>query len=360
MSLTNRDDVRGLLSICLVGVNVVSDSLFQYSTRCCISLLKAGYACSLTAGTDEETIETTEKSAIVFISHIDVAEQIVAVLSELHNCGHFSYSKFQRVVPTFAELQILADRLKSELRTWEAAMSKARDDFLCLNFFRSVELRLIVEELMHEKSTQPKEKLEHCLDLLKWTGVPAADLEAVRRLAARSMVSQSVTQIAKYSHDGKDNLIYNCLRIISSVIESSIFERKFNGGSATEKLEGKHGIILADVDDSQGELDAVATLFAERDLVLHGNASNVIVCGPLTAWEDVYLLILRYLKNVGQKDYFFCIAYIERLSFECLSQLLTLLQKVVYEYPICENELALVSCSRSKILRTLSQRLQVL
>ena len=300
----------------------------------------------------------------MFINHINVAEQIVAMLTELHNCGHFSYAKFQRVVASFAELQILTDLLVSELRTWKAAMSRARDEFLCLNFFRSVDLRLIVDQLMNEKSTQSKEKLEHCLDLFKWAGVPSIDLEAVKRLAVRSMIPQSVTEIAKSSHDGKDHLIYNCLRMISSVIESSIFQKKFvknlDGEAATDKLKGRQGIILADVEDPQGEFDAVATLFAERGLILHGNASNVIVCGPLTAWEDLYLLTLRYLNNLGQRNYFFCIVYVERLSFDCLAQLLAFLEKVVHEYPIPENELALVSCSRSKILQTVSQRLEVL
>lgn len=311
------------------------------------------------ANTDDEAIETTDrKSAILFISHTNVTEQIIATLTELHNCGHFSYSKFDRVVPSFAELQTLTDLLKFELLTWKAAMSRARGDFLCLNFFRSVELRLIVEELMHVKSTQPEERLEQCLDLCKWTGVPSIDLEAVKRLAARSMVPQSVAQIFHSSHDGKDHLIYNCLRIISGVMESSIFQRKFVKNSAESK--GKPRIVLADVDDSQCEIDAVATLFAERKLVLHGSARNVIVCGPRTAWEDLYLLTLRYLNNVGQGDYFFCVAYIERLSFDCLAQLLALLQKLVHEYPVSTNELALVSCSRSKILQTLSQRLQVL
>ncbi|KAG0610191.1 hypothetical protein M758_7G045200 [Ceratodon purpureus] len=305
-------------------------------------------------GTDEE-IETSERSAIVFISHIDVAEQIVAVLTKLHSCGHFSYAKFERVIPSFAELQILADLLKSELGCWEGAMAKARNDFLCLNFFRSVELRLIVQEIMQNKSNQSEEKLEHCLDLFKWTGISSVNLESVRRLASRSKVPQSVTQIANRN----EGLIYNCLRIISSVIDSSIFQRKFNGRPANDKAEGRQGIILADVDDPQGELNAIATLFAERDLVLQGSASHVIICGPLTAWEDIYLLTLRYLKNVGQKDYFYCIAYIERLSFDCLSQLLTLFQNIVNEYPVCENELGLVSCSRSKILQTLSQRLQI-
>lgn len=317
------------------------------------------------AGTDAETVDTTEEFAVVFISHIDVAEKIVAVLTELHSCGHFSYAKFDRVVPSFAELQTLTDFLKSELATWNAALLRARKEFLCLNFFRSVELRLILQVLLlnHESSTEPAEKLEHCLDLFKWAGVPSIDLNAVQKSVVRNLVPQLVTQIAESTHDGKEDLIYDCLRRISFVIELSIYQVKKNldaDSSAPEKSKGRQGIILADVDDPQGELAAVATLFSERELILHGNARNVIVCGPLTAWEDLYLLILRYLNNLGREDYFYCIAYVERLSFDCQAQLVAFLQNIVHEYQIRENELALVSCSRSKFLYSLSQRLQVL
>jgi len=323
------------------------------------------------AGTDEEAIETTEKCAVVFISHIDVAEQIVAILTELHSCGHFSYTKFERVVSSFVELQTLTDLLKSELAIWNAALLRARKEFSCLNFFRSVELRLILEVLLSkhsyqvESSTERAKILEHFLDLYKWAGVPSIVLNVVQNLAARNLVPQLVSQIAESTHDGKGDLIYKCLGRISSVIESSIFQEKIvkkcvADSSATEKSKGRLGIILAEVDDPKGELDAVAALFSERDLILHGNASNVIVCGPSTAWEDLYLLILRYLNNVGREDYFYCVAYVERLSFDCQAQLVTFIQNIVYEYPIRENELALVSCSRSKFLHTLSQRLQVL
>lgn len=317
------------------------------------------------AGTDAEIIETTEKCAVVFITHIDVAEQIVAILTKLHSCGHFSYAKFERVVPSFAELQTLTDFLESELVTWNAALLRAREDFLCLNFFRSVELRLILEVLLLMHNDWSKES-EHFSDLFKWAGTPFIDIFSIKILAERSYFSQLVTQIAESKHDGKEDLIYDCLHRISHVVESSIFQEKtvkknFDAdSSANEKSKGRQGIILADVDDPQGELDAVATLFSERDLILHGNASKVIVCGPLTAWEDLYLLMLRYLNNQGQRDYFYCLACVERLSFDCQAQLLTFIQKIYYDYPIRENELALVSCSRSRFLHTLSQRLQVL
>ncbi len=158
-------------------------------------------------------------------------------------------------------------------------------------------------------------------------------------------------------------LVVGCVLYGSSFsfAASSKTVKNFDADSpATEKSKSRVGITLADVDDPLGELDAVATLFSERDLILRGNASNVIVCGPSTVWEDLYLLILRYLNDLGRENYFYCIVDVERLSFDCQAQLVTFIQNIVYECQICENELALVSCSQSKFLHTLSQRLQVL
>lgn len=190
------------------------------------------------------------------------------------------------------------------------------------------------------------------------------DTVAAQQLASRDLLSDVVSQVAETKGDGVEDSIYLCLARLATVMETHIFQKKIveecDAGSTSKQSQGRPGIILADVGDPQRELDAVVTLFSERHLVLHGNASNVIVCGPLTAWEDLYLLLLRYLNNLGRDNYFYCLACVERLSFDCQAHLVTFIQNMVKEFPTRENELALVSCSPSKFLHTLSQRLQVL
>nr|XP_024402110.1 uncharacterized protein LOC112295119 isoform X3 [Physcomitrium patens] len=311
------------------------------------------------AGADAESIDTTDKNALTFISHIDVAENLVEILTELHNCGHFSYATFQKVVSDFASLQILNDQLKCELSTWKAALLRARKDFQCLNFFRSVEIRFILEVLMLQKTAPFGEKLEHCLDLFKWTRVSLVHLTGFKEEAASRGVLENVFRIAKLRHIAEESLIYSCLRDFSSVIESIIFQRNPDAKAARSKSRNSDGIILADVDDPQDELNVVVTLFSERDLYLHGSASNVIVCEFSTAWEDLYLLLLRYLNNEESEYNFYCVVYLERLSYDCQAQLLAMLEQIAQRRPVGDSELALVSCSRSKFLLTLSQRLQI-
>lgn len=260
----------------------------------------------------------------------------------------------------FASLQILNDQLKCELSTWKAALLRARKDFQCLNFFRSVEIRFILEVLMLQKTAPFGEKLEHCLDLFKWTRVSLVHLTGFKEEAASRGVLENVFRIAKLRHIAEESLIYSCLRDFSSVIESIIFQRNPDAKAARSKSRNSDGIILADVDDPQDELNVVVTLFSERDLYLHGSASNVIVCEFSTAWEDLYLLLLRYLNNEESEYNFYCVVYLERLSYDCQAQLLAMLEQIAQRRPVGDSELALVSCSRSKFLLTLSQRLQVL
>lgn len=92
---------------------------------------------------DVEIVDIMEEFVVVFISYIDVVEKIVVVLMEFYSCGYFLYVKFDRVVFSFVELQMLIDFFKFEFVIWNVVLLRVWKEFLCFNFFWFVELWLI-------------------------------------------------------------------------------------------------------------------------------------------------------------------------------------------------------------------------
>jgi hypothetical protein len=373
---------------------------------------------------DEITsLHTTEEAAKDFIEHVNVVEKLIAFVTELHQCGHFSYAKFDKRVFGLLNLRQLTNFLEFELATWKSTIFMARNQHPCLNYFRSIELRLLLEALIDNEdmiSSIVGAKLHSCLELFAWTGI--TDYTAQNFIIAKNRAQQlMLTTLVEQLNDSKqiedkERCLSACLHTIATVLENTIYMEKsmssstmpliFQPSSSSTSLISQpsssstslglelHGIgsIAKDeepfklvlVENPQDELNVVATIFHDQGQCLSQNASNVIICSHTTVWEEINLLLLRCFQDMkatqqqpplcGKGTILFCVAYVEKLSLECQTQFLTMFQEMVKEWrqhQVGQQEalppvdattmnLVLVSCSKSaNLLQNLSCNLNI-
>ncbi len=331
---------------------------------------------------DEITsLHTTEEAAKDFIEHVNVVEKLIAFVTELHQCGHFSYAKFDKRVFGLLNLRQLTNFLEFELTTWKSTVLMARNQHPCLNYFRSIELRLLLEALIDNEDTISsivEAKLHSCLELFTWTGImdyTTQNFIIAKNLAQELMLTTLVEQLndSKQIED-KEPCLSTCLHTIAIVLENTIYMEKSMScstmpiiiqptsssmslisqpsSSSTSLGSELHGIgsvakdeepfKLVLVENPQDELNVMATLFHNQGQCLSQNASNVIICSHTTVWEEINLLLLRCFQDMkatqqqpplcGKGTILFCVAYVEKLSLECQTQFLTMFQEMVKEW----------------------------
>lgn len=315
----------------------------------------------------------TEESTMQFIEQVDIVEQLVSSISELCASGHFQYANFDQTLSGLQELKDLSQKVCKELGDWYAAVKQARSTHSCLNYFRSVELRLFLEVLRHSSNLWTKEAT--CMEILQWAGIKDAN-RALQEAISKFMYLESPSETDEnYLSAGLnaiamsiEHLFWRSRSSASGLANSPMSGPSFRGGRSAGKHNG--ALVLALVENPDREHDAVVNLFHKRSLSLRDTPRNVLLCTSTTAWEEIDLLLRRcFVDEMGQKGGFFCIAYIENLSFECQAQFVLTLQDLVQHWESnCPQELqggedreqlALVCCSKNQAMFSVLRHLNV-
>lgn len=316
----------------------------------------------------------TEESTMQFIEQVDIVEQLVSSISELCSSGHFQYANFDQTLSGLQELKDLSQKVGKELGDWYAAVKQARSTHSCLNYFRSIELRLFLEVLSRSSKLWTKELT--CKEILQWAGIRDANGALQEAILNFMCLEELPSEI-------DENYLSACLNAIAMSIKH-LFGRSHSSGSGLVNSPkpgpsfrggrgaGKHNgaLVLVLVENPDREHDAVVNLFHKRSLNLRDTPRNVLLCTSTTAWEEVDLLLRRcFVDEMGQEGGFFCIAYIENLSFECQAQFVITLQDFVQHWenhcPLelqggeDREQLALVCCSKNQAMFSVLRHLNV-
>lgn len=316
----------------------------------------------------------TEESTMQFIEQVDIVEQLVSSISELCSSGHFQYAHFDQTLSGLQELKDLSQKVGKELGDWYAAVKQARSTHSCLNYFRSIELRLFLEVLSRSSKLWTKELT--CKEILQWAGIRDANGALQEAILNFMCLEELPSEI-------DENYLSACLNAIAMSIKH-LFGRSRSSGSGlvnspkpgpsfrVDRGAGKHNgaLVLVLVENPDREHDAVVNLFHKRSLNLRDTPRNVLLCTSTTAWEEVDLLLRRcFVDEMGQEGGFFCIAYIENLSFECQAQFVITLQDLGQHWenhcPLelqggeDREQLALVCCSKNQAMFSVLRHLNV-
>lgn len=306
-------------------------------------------------------------------------ERLVTSISELCASGHFGYAQFDRSLSGLQELQALARYVDRELQEWYAAVKQARSTNYCLNYFRSMELRLLLEVLRDPWCGCSKEDM--CAELLQWAGIqdPRMALQLAKQKARQlnpgnNIVPPSLSESLKLIAMSLENFFQKPFIFGSTAASSSGLMKSSSIKGLSPGKGHNEALVLALVEESHMEHEAVVSLFHKRGLSLRDVPRNVLLCSSFTTWEEIHLVLLRCFQRTEQDVGLFCIAYIEKLSFECQHQFLVVLQEMVHEWQErqhreqaqrssnfgedCE-QLAVVCCSKSQALLAVSHHLNV-
>ncbi|MCO5584284.1 hypothetical protein L7F22_038208 [Adiantum nelumboides] len=122
---------------------------------------------------------------------------------------------------------------------------------------------------------------------------------------------------------------------------------------------GQDAIHLVSVEDPQRELNVVVDIFHKHYGNLGKMATNLLLCSSATSWEDIHLMILRFLA-LGNESEIFVIAYIDKLTFYVshLTEKLQLLSAATLKQ-LTSHRLFLVCCTKTQALHGISHHLKV-
>lgn len=330
-----------------------------------------------------------EEATMQFIQQVNVVEQLVSSISELHTSGHFRYARFDRCLSGLVELKELYEEVAAELQDWNGAVIQARSTHPCLNYFQSPELRVLLQVLGGDVHLVQEEKM--CEEIFQWAGIKNVQeaLVEAKAIARTQLLPNQVSKLI-FGRKLEDNEadLSACLYKIAISIEglfknsaTSIPTTDTSWRESREFIKGgpnfvKRGgaVVLALVEDPQREHDAVVSLFHNRGLSLRDIPRNVLLCCSTTYWEDIHLLLLRCFKDrTNQWGSLFCIAYVENLSLDCQAQFLSTLQEMVIDWErshpqrpqrdgianIEGERLSIVCCSKSQPLLAFSRQMHV-
>ncbi|KAI5056536.1 hypothetical protein GOP47_0028354 [Adiantum capillus-veneris] len=302
--------------------------------------------------------ESTPPSALEdFVEFINLVEKFYNQVSLAHNSGHLLFDAFKWSGSGICCLQEKVRWMDGQLSCWTAALNRARLQFNCLNFFKGIELRLIHHCF---SSKAPRDQIQLCYELLNFVK-PGLDRNKVENYL-KSCACGTETKNCSISEEGNETQMYECLQHLSTRMQQ-LFAYLTPGiikeTAIPEKIEDS--TLLISVEEQLLEFNVVVEIFSKRGKHIRSQNNNLILCSSLTSWEEVHLLLLRYLRsddNDGSQV--FVISFIEKLSFECQLQLaLELQQMAVSHHQGVKNQLVLVCWIGSQALQGISHHLKV-
>lgn len=332
------------------------------------------------------------KALMEFVESVNLAQRVVDQISLLHNSGHLFFEEVDWSVGGHPCLSQIVEQLDAQIACWNAALLRSRERYSCLNFFTGTELKILYSCFTSEAGPA---HVAVCCELLQWAqpGLSAEKLQTTlkKRVYIQPLEFHSTektswkwfpawnTEKVETGNDRKatpmDPVLEtteagfeHCLHVLSEAIESTLAtgltpEGTGRGESSMPNESVVHEtLLLVSVQDQHRQLNVVVEIFHRQGIPLRGNMKNLLLCSAMTKWEELQLLLLRYLAidSTGNVSNTFIIAFVEKLNFECQLHLMNFLQRVVRTIGTPpKRQLALVCFSSSQALQTISHHLRV-
>ncbi|KAH7279889.1 hypothetical protein KP509_37G042500 [Ceratopteris richardii] len=289
-----------------------------------------------------------------FIEFVDLCEELCNLVSTSCKAGHFLFDAFRWSGSGSECLKVKVQWIKSHLFCWNRALERARFQFHNLNHFKGTELRLIHRRVNGEADL---DEIQRCYELLKYSR-PGLNSERVETCSKGCICTNSTKRVIDL--EANEIQMFECLQYMSSILQD-LFEvpccKTLNGN--VDMFQVVDSIFLISVEEQSHQLNVIVEILSRNNKELRNQHNNLLLCSSKTSWEEVYLLLLRYLSpSDGDVCLFFVIAFFEKLSFECQMQLLTKLQEAENHQKVT-NQLALVCWTGSQALQGISHHLKV-
>ncbi|PKY56724.1 hypothetical protein RhiirA4_477215 [Rhizophagus irregularis] len=241
-----------------------------------------------------------------FVVQVDIAQEIISIVSVLIQMGHFGYRKFENKLQGTDNMKDYLKFLKEELKEWQSIVDRAQQRCYYLTFFLACHILAFYDYFISEKLDKDNE--EECKLLIRFVN-SKAQLPSTRK---------DIQKILRGSKNYLEILteIGNELEKIFKNVPKQSRKLKATGQRIITDLVKKGEIFVASCTDKTRIPNIIMSLYANHGY--YPEPWQLLICTTSTTMEELTNFIRRSLfaSNNGYENRLFCIANLELLDFE--------------------------------------------
>ncbi|PKB97251.1 hypothetical protein RhiirA5_506678, partial [Rhizophagus irregularis] len=223
-----------------------------------------------------------------FVAQVDIAQEIINIVSMLIQMGHFGYRKFENKLQGTDNMRDYLKFLKEELKNWQNIVDRAQQRCFYLTFFPACHILAFYDYFTSEKLDKDNE--EECKILIRFVN-SKAQLPSTRR------DMQKILQ-----------------RIFRNVPKQSR-KPKAAGQRVMSDIVTKGKLFVAGCTDKSRVSNVIMSLYTNHGY--YPEPWQLLICTSSTTMEELTIFIKRsfYSSKNGYENHLFCIANLELLGF---------------------------------------------
>ncbi|UZO04044.1 uncharacterized protein OCT59_024443 [Rhizophagus irregularis] len=244
-----------------------------------------------------------------FTVQVDIAQEIINVVSVLMQLGHFDYRRFENELMGTDRMKDYLKFLKNELKNWQTIVDHAQEQCYYLTFFPARHILAFHDYFTSEKLDEENE--EECKTLVRFVNNKA-------KLPFR----KDVQGISRGSKDYRKilceigNELEKIFKKIPKQSRGGLKAVGTTGQRATLDIVKKGKLFIAACADKTRVPNIIMSLYANN-----GNYPEpwqLLICTTSTTMEELTIFIKRsfFASKNGYENHLFCIANLELLDFE--------------------------------------------
>ncbi|CAB4494063.1 unnamed protein product [Rhizophagus irregularis] len=248
-----------------------------------------------------------------FVVQVDIAQEIINIVSMLIQMGHFGYRKFENKLQGTDNMKDYLKFLKEELKEWLNIVDRAQQRCYYLTFFLARHILAFYDYFISEKLDKDNE--EECKILIRFVNSKA------QLPSTREDIQKIILRGTKYYLEILTEIGNELERIFGNVPKQSR-KLKATGQRIITDLVRKGEIFVASCTDKTRIPNIIMSLYANHGY--YPEPWQLLICTTSTTMEELTKFIRRSLfaSNNGYENRLFCIAHLELLDFELQSNLI--------------------------------------
>ncbi|GBB90017.1 hypothetical protein RclHR1_01690002 [Rhizophagus clarus] len=281
----------------------------------------------------ESDVKEAEKSKIVmdeFVVQVDIAQEIINVVSMLMQMGHFNYRKFEKELQGTDKMKEYLKSIRDELEKWQNIVDLAQERCYYLTFFPARHILAFYDYFTSEKLDEKNK--EECKTLIRFVN-SKAQLPSRKDIQGISRESKEYFKILCEIGNELEKIFIN--------IPKQSRKLKATGQRIISDLVRKGKLFVASCTDKTRVPNIIMSLYANHGY--YPEPWQLLICTTSTTMEELTIFIKRSLfaSNNGYENHLFCIANLELLDFELQYNLVNQIRSTQYQK---DYFLALICC----------------
>ncbi|PKY42427.1 hypothetical protein RhiirA4_397377 [Rhizophagus irregularis] len=256
----------------------------------------------------ESDVKEAEMSKIVmdeFVVQVDMAQEIIDIVSMLMQMGHFNYRKFEKELQGTNKMKDYLKSLKDELEKWQNIVDLAQERCYYLTFFPARHILAFFDYFTSEELDEKNK--EECKTLIRFVN-SKAQLPSHKDIQGISRESKDYFRILCEIGNELEKIFIN--------IPKQSRKLKSTGQRIISDLVRKGKLFVASCTDKTRVPNIIMSLYANHGY--YPEPWQLLICTSSTTMEELTIFIKRSLfaSNNGYENHLFCIANLELLDFE--------------------------------------------